>query len=526
MESNRGEPQVLSRCRVYPIVRGTRGQAISTPLSILDASVARFSATGAIWFYDSLPKGWQDIVNKNDWAESLCRSLRETLSQFPQWAGQLKWAAWRPDGSYLERFNRPVISSGDTSDPGVEWTVIRHPFALSSVVPNLSHRVSDSGIWIGSEFSQDPFISNTPIALHDLHEFAGLPAVSIQLNLFEGDGYALGVKIAHSLADAQSLMVFMSKWTSMNQKYLGRKPEPLTPDPVFAPTDLDTHAAGSLNETAVDPILSRQAHALPLHRYDWWDRKGGADDKSRPPPEVLHQAVISPGTRAPWETWDSSRPVTYAVIHFSGTELETMRSSARDSVGAGSQASISRLDALLSLLFRLINQSRGLASSSEDVFINMSLDVRRRVAPPLPSSFIGSPLIVMHMKATGNEACTASLGTLATRLKQDISLFNAEAIGTVLHDAAYEVSPQRLWGAFLGSRHVIATSWLRLPVFDLDFDGSGQTPRFVHQVMPKLDGLLQVMDSPAQDGGVEVGLYLDSESMEHLLNNKELRIYS
>lgn len=49
--------------------------------------------------------------------------------------------------------------------------------------------------------------------------------------------------------------------------------------------------------------------------------------------------------------------------------------------------------------------------------------------------------------------------------------FTPEAMGTMLHDVAHEVSPQRLWQAFLGTQHTLVTSWLRFHVYQVDFCG-------------------------------------------------------
>lgn len=94
----------------------------------------------------------------------------------------------------------------------------------------------------------------------------------------------------------------------------------------------------------------------------------------------------------------------------------------------------------------------------------------------------------------------------------------------MLHDAAHEVAPQQLWQAFLGTQHTLVTSWLRLHLYQVDFDGRGQTPRYVHAVMPKMDGCLQVMDAGVEDGGIDVSVYLDAEAMQRLVEDSQLRV--
>ncbi|KAI0475555.1 transferase family protein [Xylariaceae sp. FL0804] len=515
------ESMALRSIRVFPASREAgHHQPTITPLSILDASVARFSPTGAIWLYDALPNGNARPYDA-EFAQRLQDALCRTLDHFPQWAGQLRWADVNPRGTHTERFHRPVVSYGYGSDPGVEFGVVRHSATLASFVPEPTERTSGSGIWVGDAFPQNALVSQTRLALHDLREYETLPAVLVQLNFFECGGYAVGVKIAHPLADAQSLMVFMGIWAANSRMLSGHDTATSMPSPPFRPSDLDTRATGDIDGNAADPEVSAAARALPVHRYDWWDRDDTTTKNSKPSPEVLAGATVSPSTHAPWETWDFSHPVTFAIIHFPGAELDRMKAAARAEKNA--RADISRLDVLLARLFRAINQARGTGDLlSEDVFLNVSLDVRRRVSPPLAENFIGSPLFLTHVGATGSEACTSSLGHLASRLRETMGRFGAEAMGALLHDMAYEISPQRLWQAFLGSRHLLATSWLRLPLYDVDFDNSGRQPRYVHSVMPKCDGIVQTMDAAVQDGGVDVALYLDAEVMNNLLQSNSL----
>ncbi|KAI0594238.1 transferase family protein [Biscogniauxia sp. FL1348] len=514
--------RLLHDSRVFPSVRNREPKTI--PLSILDAKCARFSPTGGVWLFDQCPPG----IEESCFVERLRLALAETLNSFPHLAGQLQWAKVRLGGNHTERFNRPLVKHGTESDPGVEWKSVKHPCVLPSLVPEPDERSSGSGVWIGDAFPQRALVSQTPLALHNLRDCEGLPAMSIQLNLFQDRGYAVSVKIAHPLADAQSLMIFITQWAKNSQAHFGSGSHAQIAPPIFAPSQLDSRAAGDIDADAADPKLIAIARDLPLHRYDWWDTSAPGynplliptTENSRPRPEQIGGAHISPSTRAPWESWDLSRPVTYALLHFSGAELSKMKATAR--AAASARADISRLDALLAHLFRTVNQARSQASKggvAEAVYLNVTLDARRRVSPPLPDSFVGSPLFLSHIRAAGSE----DLGTLASDLRRTMGRFTPDAVAALLHDAAHEVAPQRLWQAFVGARHLLATSWLRLPLHEVDFDGSRQRPRYVHPLMEKIDGIVQVMDSPGADNGIDVGLYLDEEAMGALLGNAELR---
>ncbi|RHZ48067.1 hypothetical protein CDV55_101368 [Aspergillus turcosus] len=507
----------LHKTRLFPHIPPP--SPITTPLSILDATVARFAPAGAIWLFDSFP----DYILEKEFINRLQSSFVQTLSDYPQWAGQLQWAPVREDGLHTERFNRPMVVYGTPNDPGVEWRVIkRDEISVGSLVPSAIER-ANAGTWNGDDFPQRDFLCDTPLALHDLREYQGLPGMQVQITLLKDGGYAIGIQMAHVLADAQTLMVFVHQWAAASREAFGSEyTKSLMGAPAFNPALLDAHAAGDIDGPAPDPRLIAAARELPLHRFDWWKIDDPGYPKvmvpntlnSMPSREILDSIELTPSTSAPWTTWDLSRPIRYTQIHFSGDQLAQFKRKAL-AEGEGRQ-DISRLDALLAHLWISINRARNLANCPGSVFMDLSIGARTRVSPPLPDTFLGSPLFLTHVGASGKTLCAASIGTIASQIRETLTLFTPDKIGAMLHDAAYEISPQRLWQAFLGSRHVLVTSWLRLKVYEVDFVG-GIRPRYVHAVLPKLDGEVQVMESGVDDNGMDVALYLEREVMERFL---------
>ncbi|KAJ5294256.1 hypothetical protein N7508_009077 [Penicillium antarcticum] len=107
------------------------------------------------------------------------------------------------------------------------------------------------------------------------------------------------------------------------------------------------------------------------------------------------------------------------------------------------------------------------------------------------------------------------LSEIASKIRDTMKEFTPEAVGAMLHDAAHEVSPQRLWQGFLGRGHTLVTSWLRLGLYDVSFcGGSGSVPR--------VDGCLQITDDAFGDGGMDVAVYLDEGDMGRLLGDSLL----
>ncbi|KAI0136775.1 transferase family protein [Xylariales sp. AK1849] len=499
--------------RLFPSLR--LAKPISTPLSILDATCARFSDTGAIWLFNGHPKQVDD-----EFVDQLKTAFISTLDGFPQWAGQLHWAPFRPEGPHTGRFNRAMITYGSKADPGVEWNAVRHEYTIESIIP-CSASLS-SGIWTGDAFPQSDLISPTKPALHNLKDFDGLPSVLVQVNLFACGGYGIGIKVAHPLADAQSMMVFVHQWAANSRGIFGSPSASLFDSPFFDPAQLDSRAAGDIDSVSADQGIVDSARSMPLNRFSWWDTDApgyspwfvASTKNSIPPAEVLAKTALSLSIMAPWSTLDLTRPVSWGLLHFTGQELLDLQRVARAGAPEGRQ--ISRTDALLAHLFRLITRARAYSHSPEDeVFINISIDARRRVSPPLPETFIGSPLLMAHVRELASAVRDASIGELALKLRETLKLFTPDKMAAVLHDAAYEVSPQRLWLGFMGSLHIIATSWQRLHLYEVDFQGSGKRPAYVHAVMPKCDGILVILDPIVPDDGVDIALHLDSEAWSH-----------
>ncbi|RAO73194.1 uncharacterized protein BHQ10_009206 [Talaromyces amestolkiae] len=312
-------PNGNTTLRLFPTTRPEI--PISVPLSILDCTSARFAPTGCIWIFDhhvTMPDHYT-LLNR------LRKSFVATLDEFPQWAGQIRWTPFDPDGGYTERFNRIKLVYGSVNDPGVEWKIVYYPsYSSNRFAPTPSERASMT-VWREDEFEQSRLISNCDLALHDLESWKGLPGMSVQISLFGDGGYAIGIKLAHVLGDAQSLMIFVHRWAAKSRDIDHITGSfPYSDFPIFDPKQLDGHASGDIHGFDIDPHLAVAARVLPLHRYDCWEVDAPdfppffaeTLEKIIPPSSFLEKAKLSPADSAPWSSWDPSRPVSYAYIHF------------------------------------------------------------------------------------------------------------------------------------------------------------------------------------------------------------------
>jgi hypothetical protein len=121
-----------------------------------------------------------------------------------------------------------------------------------------------------------------------------------------------------------------------------------------------------------------------------------------------------------------------------------------------------------------------------------------------------------------------SVATVASTIRSTLEIFTPSALGALLHDTAFEVSPQRLWRAFLGKKHILQTTWVGAGAGELDFIGEGGPKlRFIKPEMGG-DGLVLVIEGLGGKkghwtaNGVDVMVYLEKRAMERLLEDPGL----
>ncbi|KAL4931129.1 transferase family-domain-containing protein [Aspergillus undulatus] len=230
----------------------------TVPLSILDATVTHYAPCAAVWFFDpntSEPDGGVD----SGWASTLQGSLKTTLSTFPHLA-----ALWPPPCHF-----------GAPTNPGVEFITARCELPLDEVAPSAAQRKSPGFKSWNLSCSARVFLPDlSKVPFNVQHPQKAAPPVSIQITQFGCGGIALGIRIAHSLADAQSLAVLMHRWSYehslLSNSKVSKTTTPLFPNgffnseyTVFNPQLLDTRAAGAIDARNPDETVLVKSRSLP-----------------------------------------------------------------------------------------------------------------------------------------------------------------------------------------------------------------------------------------------------------------------
>ncbi|KAK1977250.1 transferase family protein [Colletotrichum cereale] len=536
------EINVAKTERVYSETPTQQERAV--PLSLLDATTANFALTNAIWLFERPQVKDRDAL---DVAEHLRQTLSTALNAYPQWCGQLKSIDVVDDAAvateakgfpaHARRFGRLYTHFGATADVGVDFIAATSRATLDSLYA--TERTKKQPLWNRKDDKLGNFVPPSDIAQAlqpnkpDAKTGLRKPLMAVQCTTLMCGGFVLAVKTAHPLADIAGLIRFVKDWASVSCALVeGSAPPPPALSPVFKPVQLDELASGDINADGPDPAIIKRTQRLPLHRYDWWAAPG------KPPALYVDEVTPLPpaGKAMPWAEWDLKAPVSDYTIHLDRNQVDFLWKEATKGAEIGGPR-ISKHDAVLAHVWSCIVRARQLGRDDGPVHCDLVLGVRS--AFKLGEDFMGSPIVMMNIEMTGAEVSSAEAGQatealapIVRRIRETIATVSSpENLAAHLHSVAYEKSPQRIWQAFLGRRHILVTTWARAGLYDIDF-GLGSQIRYADGVVPNLDGNILIKEAPPlagglvsgsrpswTDDGVDISTHICTEDMDRLLQD-------
>ena len=504
-----------------------------TALSLLDATTASFALTSAVWLFEAPTR---TLSEEFDLAKHMRHCLRITLNAYPHWCGRLKKINTLDSTAtgevghlprHAQRFGRIYAHYGTSSDPGVEFIVADSDVGVDTLYP--SERRTNNPVWESNPAAFKNLLPPTEIdRLNDPNEpdESGYrkPVVAFQLTKLAGSAFVLGAKVCHPLADITSLVQFMKDWAVVSRCVLDGTQ---LPDlcPIFEPSRIDQQAAGDINAEEAEPGILRNLENLPFERYDWW---ATSDEKCESPqmPEAFRGQEVRPvGKAMPWSEWDVKAPVATRIVHFSPAQIDQLVRQA----SAGQSQKVSKHDVLLAHIWSCITRARGLGDDQGLVHCNFVYGVRPLFG--LSASFLGSPIVMLNVERSGAQVADPNNAALVPlKIRESLSkIGDVRAMAAHLHSIAYEKSPQRIWQAFMGQRHILVTTWARAGVYEMEF-GLGSQVRYVDGVVPQMDGNVLIKEAPRTspseaggeaktwtDDGVDVTINITPDAMERLV---------
>lgn len=508
--------------------------------------MANYSLSGALWLFPSTLSF--NNAKQEDLDKRLAQSLGKVLERYPQWCGTLRLFDYVPPKGngggqvtdHTKRFGRVWIDWGQVDDPGVELITQSNKSPLASMMPHqLAEGIYDAGIVNADLYPSSRDFVNLRNPDPDQHP---KPCMIIKITHFSDGGIGIAPALHHSLADAQTLSTFMRDWGTV---YRG---EPVPPRP-FDPSILDAHADGEIDTPYEDDGIRMTVMDLSQRRYDFWavdeDRPqpGFMSAPSAPDPAITaldEQSGKKRGRRIPWEQWEFTKPVKDYLFSFRPGQIQAIWEKVSDG-----DKGISRLDALLAHLWGIVVRARELPENTE-CSIDLSIGLRPRLSPPLPTTFLGSPIV--NISSTLSSTTITSSPSICPFHPPSNVLNGCINRPALLHHYAHALDPIREWNAFMGNQNLLVTSWIGVGGYEIDFGPDLGRVGWVHGLMPGVDGLMAVMEAGPWDGvwrggneeegterdngrmkdrrwyqdGVEVRMFLQEEVMERVLSDPRL----
>ncbi|KAI4345842.1 hypothetical protein L6164_012931 [Bauhinia variegata] len=293
------------------------------------------------------------------------------------------------------------------------------------------------------------------------------PLIFVQANIFKCEGLVIAVSFNHKIADIKSVSTFIKAWSA--------------------------HAFGSMNEAMLPKFLSGT---------------------------TLHDSP------------DQSYPITPPVIEFKMTKCVTSRfvfddSKIKELKTKASSKTVqqpTRFEVVSALIWECSARASriNLGLTNRESMIIRSVNIRKRVVPPIPENSIGNFLGPSIVRLELDEEIV--LQQLVIQFRNDLEEFSKSIAEAIHHEGALCKVCELAKEVKIAQNGddldlYYCTSWCRMSFYDTDF-GWGR-PKWIS--VPSIPVKNSMILTDASDGkGIEAWLTLSEEDMELVRSYKEL----
>uniref|UniRef100_A0A0E0L8Q7 Uncharacterized protein n=1 Tax=Oryza punctata TaxID=4537 RepID=A0A0E0L8Q7_ORYPU len=277
----------------------------------------------------------------------------------------------------------------------------------------------------------------------------------VQVTYLRCGGVVLGMVLHHSIADGRSAAHFVETWASIAR-------------------------GASATDAPVPPCFDHSLLDARPARTVLYDHP---EYKTEPAPE--HAITAS--------TYAS------AIITLTKQQVSALKSRC---------GGASTFRAVVALVWQCACRARALPPEAETRLYSM-IDMRQRLAPPLPPGYFGNAVIRTSTAATVGEVVSNPVWHAARRARAVTRQGDDYARSVV--DYLEGVDAMNLPRSGISLADLRAISWLGMSLYDADF-GWG-SPAFMGPAIMYYSGFVYVMNAPGKDGAVALALSLEPESM-------------
>ncbi|WVZ64990.1 hypothetical protein U9M48_014426 [Paspalum notatum var. saurae] len=284
---------------------------------------------------------------------------------------------------------------------------------------------------------------------------------SAQVTFFRCGGVALGTAMHHFVIDGRSAFHFIRTWAGI--------------------------ARGDAAAASVPPSLDRtplRARQLRTVLFDHTHEYGGRTSAAA----AARTGGVKPGPE-----------YASAILRVTGAQAAALRARA---------GAVSTFRALVAHVWRCACAARALAHDAESRLYTM-VDMRARLAPPLPDTFFGNAVVRTSASARVGDLLASPLGFGARRLLGATG--HGDEYARSLVDYLETADPAALPRGGLPATDLRVISWLGMPSNDADF-GWGE-PALLAPALMYYAGFVYLLSYPGKGGDVAVAVALEPQRM-------------
>ncbi|GAA0173968.1 acetyltransferase [Lithospermum erythrorhizon] len=332
------------------------------------------------------------------------------------------------------------------------------------------------------EFLTSPEIQS--LAPHIDYEITPLkehPLMYVQITQFQCGSISISPAISHVVVDGRTASYFLSEW-------------------------------------------SRLARGLSLEFPPFLDKRvlRAGEQLIRPPPPDFLPFLIPPlliGKNSDKE--EREKETIVSMLKLSKNQVEILKNKANETRQDKYSRPYSRYETITGHIWRCASEARD-HKLEQPTGLGISVDIRRRMQPPIPQNFLGNSTIDVVASACSGDLISRPIGYSASRVREAIDKVTNEFVHTTIdfwknqedltpfQDIHSSTSDE---GPFYGNPNLGVTSWLTLPFQGLDF-GWGEEV-YMGPVTHDVDGdFILFNDNHNGDGSVIVRACLQVPHMK------------
>ncbi|CAH9070450.1 unnamed protein product [Cuscuta epithymum] len=386
--------------------------------------------------------------------ESLMETLKSSLSQvlvhFYPMAGRLNWAT----NNNTTTGRRLVL---DCNSEGVILIEAESDGVLSE---------------LGDFYPQPDFDQLVPSAeYYTAPPIQKMPLFIGQLTKFRCGGWSLGLAISHVVSDGLGTSNFLHQWARL------ARGKPLSVVPF-----LDREV---LHRVHKDPLV----HMAVLEHYYYYNyyNFGG-------PPLIIGESSNKN---------EKKKETKVCVLRLSKPQIETLKK-----VGG---ANYTRYEVVTAHIWKCACKARN-HKADQQTNLTMSVDIRKRMDPPLHNSYFGNAVIDVVTHGISGEVISMPLGQVARMIRETIDSVTPECVTSAISFLKGVSRGREEELPFSGNPNLSVTSWMSLPLHGLDF-GWGEE---IHMGPGNHtgDGDILILPSREGDGSLLVALSFQADHIE------------